>query len=52
MCTVVVFDMWTDEELDRLSADTSSEAWNLAWEKWGWPDCMGADVKFVELNTT
>jgi|LakMenEpi03Aug12_release.lakeMendotaPanAssembly.Ray.scaffolds.fasta_scaffold225660_2 hypothetical protein len=49
--TVVVSDMWTDEELDRLSASTSNEAWGMAWEKWGWPDGMGADVKFTELTT-
>jgi hypothetical protein len=50
MTTVMVFDIWTDELLDRVSAPTSSEAWGNAWDKWGWPDCMGADVRFKEVN--
>jgi hypothetical protein len=50
MTTVMVFDIWTDELLDRVSAPTSSEAWGNAWDKWGWPDCMGADVRFQEVK--
>jgi len=50
MTTVMVFDIWTDELLDRVSAATSSEAWGKAWDKWGWPDCMGADVRFQEVK--
>ena len=50
MTTILVFDMWNDEKLDTISADSSSQAWDMAWEKWGWPDCMGADVKFVEVK--
>jgi hypothetical protein len=50
MRTVLVFDIWTDELLDRVSAPNSSEAWGNAWEKWGWPDGMGADVRFQEVK--
>jgi len=50
MTTVMVFDIWTDELLDSLSGTTSSEAWGKAWDKWGWPSCMGADVRFQEVK--
>ncbi len=51
MTTVMVFDIFTDELLDRVSAPTSSEAWGAACDKWGWPaDQMSADVRFEEVD--
>jgi hypothetical protein len=50
MTTVLVFDLFTGELLDRLSAPTSSEAWDLAWEQWGWVDDDEQNVKLVEVN--
>ena len=46
--TVVVRDMWTDEELGRFTAETSSAAWDAAWAEFGWNDEECADVKFFE----
>ena len=46
--TVVVRDMFTDEELGRFTADTNNAAWDVAWAMFGWNDEECCDVKFFE----
>jgi len=46
--TVVVRDMWTDEELGRFTAETNNAAWDAAWKEFGWNEDECCDVKFFE----
>ena len=45
--TVVVRDIWTDEELGRFTAETRDAVWDAAWAEFGWVDDE-IDVKFFE----